>query len=106
MAHTVTDHPEWIEYILINAGTDANITSDTITVDTSRFHSFRVVVDVGTAASVVVQGRLITSTLWVPLNTAITADGAINVDTLPQMRVVATGVNGALTVGFRGDRGR
>lgn len=100
-----TDMGSYFEETLLNAVT-SNTTSDAVAVDTLRFHTLRVIVDITTTANVVIEGRLATVTNWVPLNTAVTTGGAIVVDALPQVRAKATSVSGALTVAIRGDRGR
>lgn len=100
-----TDMGSWYEATLLNAVT-ADTTSDAVTIDTVRFHTLRVIVDITTTANVVIEGRLTTVANWVPLNTPVTTDGAIVVDALPQVRAKSTSVSGALTVAIRGDRGR
>lgn len=89
-------------------GVTTDTTGGTWSVDTDSFYSITVQASVTTAASINIQGRITGITEWVTLNdTAITADKAVEVKSMPEMRVVATGVTGALSVyGFGSRTGR
>lgn len=105
MAVTTTEAHDFVEYLMQSAIT-SDATSDDVSVDCGKYRTMRVIVDITTTANVIVEGRLSSVSNWVPLNTAVTADGAIVVDTFPYMRVASTSVSGALTVAMRGDAGR
>lgn len=80
-------------------GVTADTTSATYTIDVDMFPEMRVQVDVGTAATVTVQGKFDGLENWVTISDGtITADDAYIQATLPMMRVVSTGVSGALYV--------
>lgn len=88
-------------------GVTADTTSRTFDIDVERYPYLLVQIAIGTAATVNIQGKLtgMSDDDYKTLNTeAYTADDLFEVRACPNMRVVATGVNGALKVygeGFR-----
>jgi hypothetical protein len=88
-------------------GVTADTTSRTFDIDVEKNPYLLVQISITNAATVNIQGRLsgMTDDDYKTLNAdAYTADDLIEVRACPNMRVVATGVNGALKVygeGFR-----
>jgi hypothetical protein len=80
-------------------GVTADTTGAALTVDTDMYDELVMQIDITTAASVVIEGRIEGITGWgVISDGTITTDKIFRVKTMPEMRAVATGVNGALKV--------
>lgn len=88
-------------------GVTADTTSRTFDIDVEKYQYLLVQISVGTAASVNIQGKLtgMSDDDYKTLNTdPYTADDLVEIRACPNMRVVSTGVSGALKVygqGFR-----